>query len=80
MADVATATHKLGAFDAVVSGTTKTTGNVAYLGELTANATKAYIVSVWLEGTESDNQDAAAGGSVNVTLKLTGIEQVKAGA
>lgn len=78
LADVATVTHKLGAFDAVVSGTTKTTGNVAYLGELTANATKAYIVSVWLEGTESDNQDAAAGGAVDVTLKLTGIETVGA--
>lgn len=80
LTDVATATHKVGAFEAVVSGVTKTTNNVAYLGELAANATKAYIVSVWLEGTESDNQDTAAGGAVDVTLKLTGIETVGAGA
>ncbi len=80
LTDVADATHKVGAFEAVVSGTTKTTNNVAYLGELDANATKAYIVSVWLEGTESDNQDAAAGGAVDVTLKLTGIETVGTGA
>lgn len=80
LTDVATATHKVGAFEAVVSGVTKTTNNVAYLGELAANTTKAYIVSVWLEGTESDNQDTAAGGAVDVTLKLTGIETVGAGA
>lgn len=79
--DVADATHKVGAFEAVVSGVTKTTNNKAYLGELAANATKAYIVSVWLEGTEADNQDAAAaGGAVDVTLKLTGIETVGTGA
>ena len=78
--DVADATHKVGAFEAVVSGVTKTTNNKAYLGELAANTTKAYIVSVWLEGTEADNQDAAAGGAVDVTLKLTGIETVGTGA
>lgn len=80
IANVATATHKVGNFAPVVSGVTKTTDNVAYLGELAADATKAYIVSVWLEGTESDNQDTAAGGAVDVTLKLTGIETVGTGA
>lgn len=71
--------HVIGDFAAVVSGTTETT-HKGYLGKLAADATQAFVVSVWLEGSESDNQDDAAGGSVDVTLKLTGIEQVKAGA
>lgn len=71
--------HVIGDFAAVISGTTETT-HKGYLGKLTAGDTQAFVVSVWLEGTESNNQDAAAGGSVDVTLKLTGIEQVKAGA
>lgn len=78
--NVEDSTHHVGAFAAVTSGVTATSNNKAYLGELAPDATKAYIVSVWLEGTEADDQDTAAGGAVDVTLKLTGIETVGTGA
>lgn len=71
--------HVIGDFAAVQSGATEIT-HKGYLGKLAADFTQAFVVSVWLEGSEADDQDLAAGGSVDVTLKLTGIDQVKAGA
>lgn len=70
---VENATHHKGDFNTVTAATT-TSGNNAYLGEFAKGATKYYAISVWMEGTESNNQDAAVGGEISVTLGFTGIE------
>ncbi len=72
-----TVTTKVGDFGTVVSGTSKTT-DAGYLCELAAGAKRYFVVSVWMEGTENDNQDDAIGGAIKITLGLSGIEQVGA--
>ncbi len=69
--DITSNYHK-GKFSTVTKDASTTSD--AYLVTLASNETKYYAVSVWMEGTESDNQDAAADGSVNVTLGFSGIE------
>ena len=65
--------HKTTDFTTVTTSTT-TTDNPAFLGKLEAGKSRYFMVSVWLEGTEADNQDAAIGGSISVSLGFTGIE------
>ncbi len=64
--------HQVGKYSTVTSSTATTVKG--YLGELAKDETKYYVVSVWMEGTEADNQDAAEGGAIDVTLGFTGIE------
>ncbi len=65
-------THQVGSYSAVTSSTL--TSTKGYLGEFEKNTTKYYVVTVWMEGTEAENQDTAEGGAVDVTLGFTGIE------
>ena len=65
--------HKTTDFTTVTTSTT-TTDNPAFLGKLEAGKSRYFMISVWLEGTEADNQDAAIGGSISVSLGFTGIE------
>ena len=70
-----TVATKTDAFGTVVSGTSKTTDQ-GYLCELAAGAKRYFVVSVWMEGTENDNQDPAINGAIKITLGLSGIEEV----
>lgn len=50
---------------------TETRENDGYLATLTAGQSKYFLFSVWLEGTENDDQDAAVDGIINVVLNFT---------
>ncbi|MGN1261514.1 MAG: hypothetical protein ACI4UT_00410 [Candidatus Enteromonas sp.] len=67
--------HFTGAL-AEVNTTTYTGLDKQMIGGLEANASRYYVVSVWLEGTKADgtNFDKAANGQVNITLDLTAIQ------
>ena len=62
-----------------VDGTTSQTdptGSPAFkIGALTANAPAYYVIRVWMEGTEADNQEAALGETINVALGITGVDR-----
>ena len=68
-------TTKTTGFATVVSGTNKTDED-GYLCVLAPNAKRYFVVSVWMEGTENDNQDPAINGAIKITLGLSGIEEV----
>lgn len=70
-----TVTTKTDEFGTVVSGTNKTDED-GYLCVLAPNAKRYFVVSVWMEGTENDNQDPAINGAIKITLGLSGIEEV----
>ena len=70
-----TVTTKTNGFGTVVSGTNKTDED-GYLCVLAPNAKHYFVVSVWMEGTENDNQDPAINGAIKITLGLSGIEEV----
>ena len=40
------------------------------IGEVTGNDTSYFVVRVWLEGTENNDQDAAADDRVNINIKI----------
>lgn len=62
-----------------VDGTTSQTnvaGSPAFkIGGLTANAPAYYVIRVWMEGTEADNQETALGETINVALGITGVDR-----
>lgn len=62
-----------------VDGTTSQTdptGSPAFkIGALTANAPAYYVIRVWMEGTEADNQETALGDTINVALGITGVDR-----
>ncbi len=68
--------HVIGSFPSIQEGTTELTNPKAYLGNFAQGDTKThyYVVTVWLEGTESNNQDAAIDASINVTLGVSAVE------
>lgn len=67
--------HKVGEF-ATVSETSKKEKADGYLTQLAASAKHYYVISVWMEGTENDNQDIANDGSIDVTLGFTGLDKI----
>ena len=62
-----------------VNGTTSQTdpaGSPAFkIGGLTANAPAYYVIRVWMEGTEADNQETALGETISVALGITGVDR-----
>ena len=62
-----------------VNGTTCQTdpaGSPAFkIGGLTANAPAYYVIRVWMEGTEADNQETALEETINVALGITGVDR-----
>ena len=45
------------------------------IGGLTANAPAYYVIRVWMEGTEANNQETALGETINVALGITGVDR-----
>lgn len=75
-ATISSVTTKKGDFSSI-SNSSKITSD-QYLTVLESGDKEYYTVSVWLEGTEAANQDAAIGGAIDVVLGLTGVESVGA--
>lgn len=63
----------LGSLNDVIAATDLSTISAQKLVTIKAGATQFLTVSVWLEGTASTPQDAAIGGSVNVTLNFAAL-------
>ena len=72
LGDVADTTHVVGTFDTITS--TSTNDAKGYLASIEANKSVYYMISVWLEGTENNNQDKADTGSIDVKLGFSGID------
>lgn len=46
-----------------------------YLSTIASGTTSYYVVRVWLEGTESDDQRSAQGGKVDINLEINALSQ-----
>ena len=60
----------------IVTEQSQATAAAGYLAPIAQNQTHYYAISVWMEGTENDNQDTANNGSINVTLGFTGLDKI----
>ena len=55
---------------------TNVAGSPAFkIGGLTANTPAYYVIRVWMEGTEANNQETALGETINVALGITGVDR-----
>ncbi len=71
LADVTSDTH-VTAFGSISEDAQSGTG---YLATIDKSAAKYYLFSVWMEGTENDAQDAAVGGSIDITLSFVATKK-----
>lgn len=51
------------------------TSSKNYLSTIESGTTSYYVVRVWLEGTESNDQRSAQGGKVDINLEINALSQ-----